>query len=638
MKQRNVLARLAAIWSNLKRPLWHAFLVLGVAAGWLATPTMCASPAAQARIERVEPPNWWVGLQSDLMLLVTGESLEHASVSVEYPGVRSLRARSQPGGHYLFLWLEVSDNANPGSVPLTIQIPGAAPIVYSFSLEKRRNPEGSFQGLDSDDVLYLIMLDRFADGDPANNRPPQSPNLYDRAKARAYHGGDLRGIRDHLDYLRDLGVTAIWLTPIVDNDNASEQDYHGYGAVNEYAVEEHFGTLADLQDLVVSAHREGLKIILDFVPNHIGPRHPWVVSPPELDWFHGTRSQHTTSTGDFQFLADPHAPPRYWRNVVEGWFAGILPDMNQENPDVAQYFIENALWWAEETGIDGYRLDTFPYVGRHFWSEFHLALRHAYPRFTTVGEVFNPNPDITSFFVGGRTQDDGIDSGVTTVFDFPFAAALYGVVLEGASPDKIVDVLARDRLYKHPELLVPFFGNHDIPRFASARGSSPEKLKLAFSILLTTRGIPQLYYGDEIGMTGGGDPDNRHDFPGGFAGDARNAFEESGRTPAEQDIFSHVQRLLRLRHEHIALRRGLLWHIFWNSSAYAFARIAKDERILVVFNSSGETKSVRLSFADTPLQGARNLLPLFGGQAASVRDNESEVTLAARELQVYIVR
>ena len=638
MSQEEGRARRSAIGSGLGRHVCRALLALSVVAGSFGLAVTVASQVAQPKIERVEPPNWWVGLKPDLTLLITGESLENAKVTVEYPGVRLLRARSQPGGRYLFLWLEVSGDAKPGRVPLNIEVPGAAAVVYSFSLEKRASPEGCFQGLSPDDVLYLIMPDRFADGDPANNHPPESPNHYDRAKPRAYHGGDLRGIRDHLDYLKDLGVTAIWLTPIVDNDNSSEQDYHGYSAVNEYAVEEHFGTLADLQDLVVTAHRKGMKIILDFVPNHIGPRHPWVASPPEPDWFHGTREQHPSFSGDFQFLADPHAPPRFWRNVVEGWFARILPDMNQENPDVAQYFIENALWWAEETGIDGYRLDTFPYVGRRFWSEFHREIRGAYPKFTTVGEVFHPNPDITSFFAGGRTQEDGIDSGVTTVFDFPFAAALYGVVLEDGSPEKIVDVLAHDRLYAHPELLVPFFGNHDIPRFASARNSSPEKLKLAFSILLTMRGTPELYYGDEIGMTGGGDPDNRHDFPGGFPGDARNAFEKSGRTASEQEIFSHVQRLLRLRREHIALRRGRLWHIFWDRSAYAFARIAEGERLLVVFNSNGEIKPVHLSFADTPLAGAHSLLPLFGGSAAAVRDNDVDVKLAARELQVYTVK
>jgi len=482
------------------------------------------------------------------------------------------------------------------------------------------------------------MPDRFADGDPANDELANSPGTYDRSKPRAYHGGDLRGVRDHLDYLRSLGVTTIWLTPIVENDPGSPQDYHGYGAVDEYSVEKHFGTLRDLQDLVASAHAENLKVILDFVPNHVGPRNPWVDAPPEPDWFHGTKEHHTTANGNFQYLADPHAPPRYWRDVVEGWFAGILPDLNEENPDVAQYLTQNALWWAEETGIDGYRLDTFPYVSRRFWSEWHQALHEVYPQMTTVGEVFNRDPDVTSFFAGGRPQFDGIDSGVTTVFDFPLFHALRDVIDGGAPIQTIVDVLSRDRLFPHPELLVPFLGNHDVPRLASLPGISPAKLNLAFAMLLTMRGIPELYYGDEIGMTGGDDPDNRHDFPGGFPGDAHNAFLESGRTAEQQALFSHVQRLLALRRDQPAIRRGRLWNIFWNQTAYAFARVSTEERILVIANSAAEAQPVELSFSDTPLAGASSLVPLFHGEPQPVQHDRVEVNVPAQELEIYLVK
>jgi glycosidase len=485
---------------------------------------------------------------------------------------------------------------------------------------------------------FSIMPDRFANGDPANDNAADAPGLSDRTKARAYHGGDLRGIHDHIEYLHGLGVTTIWLTPIVQNDKSSPQDYHGYGAVDEYSVEEHFGTLGDLQDLVESAHALRLKVILDFVPNHVGPRHPWAETPPEPDWFHGTKEHHTAATGNFQLLADPHASPNLWRNVVEGWFANLLPDLNQENPDVAQYFIQNALWWAEQTGMDGYRLDTFPYVSRTFWSKWHRALHQAFPRMMTLGEVFDRNPDVTSFFAGGRTQSDGIDSGVTTVFDFPFFSALREVVLDNAPTEEIVDVLAHDRLYPYPELLVPFLGNHDVPRFASAKGSSPKKLKLAFSILLTARGIPELYYGDESGMTGGEDPDNRHDFPGGFPGDRDNAFLESGRSPEQQAIFSHVQNLLHLRQAHPALRRGKLWNLAWDKDSYSFARIAENERLLISLNTSDRSKSLQLNFSGTCLEGTSNLVPTLGGRAEEMKNNAAGLTLAAQELRIYSAR
>jgi neopullulanase len=588
------------------------------------------------QITKLEPPNWWVGFAPDLELMITGKNLEGAGITSSYEDLSILRSKVTGNGHYMFVWLKIAPASRAGAAELLVKTPAGSTSV-NFPIETRIPTTGRFQGFSQDDVIYLIMPDRFADGDPSNDEIASSPGTYDRSKARAYHGGDLRGIRDHLDYLRSLGITTIWLTPIVQNDPASARDYHGYGAVDEYAVEDHFGTLKDLQDLVRSTHADRMKIILDFVPNHVGPRNPWVDALPEPDWFHGTKEHHTTSNGNFEYLTDPHAPPRLWRDVLDGWFAGILPDLNQDNPDVAQYFIQNALWWAEETGIDGYRLDTFPYVSRRFWSEWHAALRKTYPRMTTVGEVFDRDPDITSFFAGGQAQFDGIDSGVTTVFDYPLYFAMRGFLAEGAPIQKIVDVLSRDRLYPHPELLVPFLGNHDVSRLASLPGMNLEKLKLGFSLLTTMRGIPELYYGDEIGITGGGDPDNRHDFPGGFPGDHRNAFLESGRTPDEQELFAHIQRLLALRRDHPALRRGHLWNIFWSDSMYAFARTLEKDNLLVVMNITANPRQVELLFSDTTLAGASKLSPLLGGSEQRVESDRVALTVPPQELQIYSV-
>lgn len=624
------------------------FLLAGVllvvamtcANGVAARAANAARQAGGPRIAKIEPPNWWVGFRSEIELLVTGENLQEAKLTASYPGLSVAKSKVTGGGRYLLCWLTMAAETQPGDAVLRVETPSGETSAI-LPLARRGPLEGRFQGFSNDDVIYLIMVDRFADGDRNNDELANAPGTYDRSKPRAYHGGDLRGIRDHLDYLRQLGVTTIWLTPIVENDPQSAQDYHGYGAVDEYAVEEHFGTLKDLQEVVSAAHSQRMKVILDFVPNHVGPRHPWVDASPEPDWFHGTKEHHLTSNGDFQFLTDPHAPPRYWRDVVDGWFAGILPDLNQDNPDVADYFIENALWWSEETGIDGYRLDTFPYVSRRFWAQWHAALHEAYPQMTTVGEVFHPNPEVTSFFAGGRPQFDGIDSGVTTLFDFPLFEALRDVISGKATAEKIVGVLAQDRLYPHPELLVPFEGNHDVERLASLPGISTEKQKLAFSLLLTLRGIPQIYSGDEIGMTGGEDPDNRHDFPGGFPGDAQNAFLASGRTLQQQEIFSHVQRLLALRREHEALRRGKSWNIFWNETAYVFARTSGAERLLIVANTSTGAQPIRLSFSDTALAGARRLLPLFVGSATNaidVRNDAAEIAVPGEQAQIYVVQ
>jgi neopullulanase len=618
-------------------------LALLCAARWTARPVERAPRTSHVpedpapRVNKVEPPNWWVGLLPNPMLLLTGENLASAQVSVAHPAVRVSRYRANPDGHYLFVWLELTSGIKPGRVPITIRTPTGS-VVVELPLLARRGPEGNFQGLGEGDVVYLIMPDRFADGDPTNNEPSQSPGTYDRSQPRAYHGGDLRGIREHLPYLRDLGVTTLWLTPVYDNDNASPQDYHGYGAVDFYAVDEHLGTLTDLVELVAAAHRHGIKVFLDTVLNHTGPRHPWVKAPPEADWFHGTADQHLAAIASMDRLTDLHAPPKLWRDLVEGWFADKLPDLNQENPRVDQYLLQNTLWWAEHTGVDGYRLDTFPYVARRFWSNWHRRLFRIHPRFATMGEVFNRDPTVTAFFAGGRKQFDGIDSGVTTLFDFPFFFALRDVILGGMPESRLVGVLQRDWLYARPDRLVTFLGNHDVPRLLSEPGASKEKLKLTFSVLLTVRGIPQLYYGDEIGIEGGEDPDNRRDFPGGFPGDPRNAFTAEGRTPDEQEIFSHVQALLRLRREHPALRGGRHWHLAWDDTLYAFVRETREERLLVIFNNADQPRDVHLNLQDTPLSDGQSLEPVFAAATAFVREHQAELHVAPRSVAVYAVK
>jgi len=499
--------------------------------------------------------------------------------------------------------------------------------------------------------MYLIMPDRFANGDPTNDEPAEAPGSHDRSKPRAYHGGDLRGIQDHLPYLKDLGVTALWLTPVVKNGAA--QDYHGYGAVDLYAVDPHLGALKDYQALVAAAHQQGMKIFFDAVPNHVGPKHPWVSNPPLPDWFHGTLQNHIDSFSPlkgsfygvqdgqargydpFESLIDPHGSMRMKRNLTEGWSFGILPDMNTENPIVEQYLLQNSIWWAEISGLDGYRVDTFPYVGRKFWANWHGGLRKLYPYMTTIGEVFHPDPSVTSFFVGGARRYDGVDSGLSTVFDFPMFFRLRDVLLRNASTGRIADVLRHDALYVHPELLVPFFANHDVPRFASAEGSSPAKLKLAFGLTLTLRGIPEIYYGDEIGMPGGGDPDNRRDFPGGWIGDSNDAFTRAGRTRDQERVFSYVQALLRLRREHAALRSGQFWHLASDESSYVFVRESEEERVVVAFNNAEQPRELRIPLADTPVQRAAAIGLLLGEARAELARGEIHITMPAQSLTIF---
>jgi glycosidase len=619
---------------------WSALIVPA-----LAQQAAAVSPGSQPYapiITKVEPPNWWIHLTPDLMLLLSGQNLQATGVACNLPQIVVQRTQSTHGGDYLFVWLKFGANLESGTAVCRVTTPRGQ-TTFELPLSARKPTLGRFQGLAQSDVLYLIMPDRFADGDPANDEPAEFPDSHDRSKPRAWHGGDLHGIRDHLDYLKDLGVTALWLTPIVKNGAA--QDYHGYGAVDLYAVDPHLGTLADYQNLVAAAHQQKMKIFFDAVPNHVGPLHPWVKKPPLPDWFHGTLQRHLDSfsplkpsfyaidrnesigNDPFEALADPHAPESLRRNLTEGWFFGALPDMNTENPVVAQYLLQNSIWWIESSGLDGFRVDTFPYVSRKFWAGWHAGLRRIYPNLTTIGEVFHPDPVVASFFVGGARRWDGVDSGLSTVFDFPMFFALRDVLLRGAPAGRIAGVLQRDALYPHPENLVTFFANHDVPRFASAEGSSPQAIMLAFGLVATLRGIPELYYGDEIGMPGGGDPDNRRDFPGGWPDDPKNAFLESGRTQEQQELFATVRTLLRLRREHPALSSGHLWHLFSDNQSYVFLRQTEEEHILVIFNNAKEQRSLAIPDADTPAQGAVRFTLLYG--SARIEGGPAQLTVSA---------
>jgi len=599
--------------------------------------TAFGQPVGEPRVSKVEPPNWWTGFQPAVMVLLYGDNLAGADISVNYPGVSIAKVQTQPDGKHTFVWLRLDRKTRPGDVVINVKTPSGATRA-TLSLLARSSPEGKFQGITRDDVIYLIMPDRFADGDPSNNQPKGAADgTYDRSGAKTYHGGDLKGIQEHLPYLKDLGVTALWITPIYDNDD-STSDYHGYGAVDEYAVEDHFGTMKDYQALVAAAHQLGLKVLLDMVPNHVGPKHPWAASQPAPNWLHGTKEHHLDTDYYYSPITDPHAVKANYVSALEGWFANVLPDLAQENPLVAEYLLQNALWWTESGGLDGFRIDTFPYVPRPFWAYYLNGLFSTYPHFFTVGEVYNSDPTVTSYWAGGQTGFDGIDTRLTTPFDFPMNSAIRDTVAHGASAKKIVDVLRQDRLYPHPELLVTFIGNHDMKRFLTDASDSREKLKLAFSLLATLRGIPQLYYGDEIGMTGGEDPDNRHDFPGGFPGDQHNAFSQAGRTPEEQDIYAHVQGLLRLRREHAALRTGVQKHVAVADNYYAFTRETDNERLLIVFHNRDAAENITLDFSDTSLSSAKTLTPIFAASPVQLDGTKLQLQVPPNSLVIYRVQ
>jgi glycosidase len=561
-----------------------------------------AQASAQAPVvDKVDPPSWWTrSTIKPVRVLIRGKNLGGARVRCVRVQCAGLKVNA--AGTYVFVDLTIPGGAAPGPYPFTLVTPAGqaeVPFVLNAPLPAR----GRFQGFGPADVLYLLMPDRFANGDPANDDRAPSAGLLDRSKQRYYHGGDLAGVRQRLPYLKELGVTAIWMNPLYDNNNALNRremydnqpitDYHGYGAVDFYAVDEHFGDLEALRRLVDEAHRLGIKIILDMVANHTGPYHAWVTDSPTPTWFHGTASAHRANDWQVWTLADPYSTPAMRETTLDGWFIDILPDLNQDDPEVARYLIQNSLWWVAVSGVDGIRQDTWPYVPRRFWRDWMTALRREFPALKVVGEVYDGNPALVSFFEGGRVQFDGIDDKVDMLFDFPLHFPIRRAFGSGGHLREVAQMLSHDRLYRNPSSLVTFLGLHDVHRFMNEKGATIEGLKLAYTFLLTTRGVPLIYYGDEIALPGGGDPDNRRDFPGGWPQDPRNAFEASGRTPAEQSVFLHLQKLIGLR----AARPGLRGTRTETLAAGEQTLVYRRGETVVALNNDTVTATIRIPVA-----------------------------------------
>lgn len=551
-------------------------------------------------IAKVEPPDWWVGHSvNPVRLLIRGTGLGGARLSCG--ALRCGVPTFSAAGTYAFVDVTIPAGTAPGRFPLALSTAGGR-VAFDFMVHAPLARAGRFQGVGPEDVLYLIMPDRFANGDPSNDDPARSRGLLRRDDMRFYHGGDIEGVRQKLPYLKELGVTAVWLTPIYDNiDTIAHRpkpswgpngytDYHGYGAVDLYGVEEHFGDLASYKRLVDDAHALGMKVVMDMVANHTGPEHVWAQDPPTPTWFAGSLARHLPNNWRMDALTDPYGGKAVQDSTLFGWFAGILPDFDQRDPEVERYLIQNTLWWVGVTGIDAIRQDTWVYAPRTFWRPWMAAIKREYPTMTVVGEVLHEDPAVVSFFEGSKANFDGVRTGLDQVFDFPLQAATRRVFMRGGSVRELAQTLGRDRLYDHPERLVTVTDNHDLDRLPFGPGATGEGLLLAYTFLMTTRGIPQLYYGNEIGLNGGHDPDNRRDFPGGWRGDARDAFHATGRDAREQRIFTHLQALLRLRRERADLRAAGMEHLLVADQQYVYRR----GETVVAINNAATAAMVRV--------------------------------------------
>lgn len=613
----------------------------------VAGSTCLAQPQANGpAITKVEPPSWWSRhTVNPVRLLIRGRNLSGARVKPTRPETTVSDIRINPNGTYIFVSVRISPAARPGDYPLLVETAQGRAAV-PFRLNPPLDPVRNFQGINSDDVIYLIMTDRFSDGDTSNNLPPGAPaDAGDRRNSRSYHGGDFRGVINHLPYLKELGVTAIWLTPWYDNWNGVKTCdkpwcpstyYHGYHAIDYYGVEDHFGDLTTLRELIEKAHTLGLKVIQDQVANHVGSQHPWASDPPLANWFHGTMQNHLLEKFQNSVLLSPHANQEEVRNTLDGWFNDDMPDMNQEEPEVARYEIQNALWWTGITGIDGIRQDTIQYLPRFFIRDLSNALHRQHPRMWMVGEVFERDAAQTAFFIGGRQGWDGIDTKLDSVFDFSVWNVSLAVFTGHAPMRALRDQLKYDALYPDPARVTTLTNNHDTRRFMSLDDASLEGAMLHTAFMLTIRGTPQLYSGEEVAMEGKDDPDNRRDFPGGFPGDRRNAFTANERTASQQRMWQWTRDWIKLRREHAAIRRGRLVDLLYDDDVYAYARQDGTETVIIAINRSAKEKRIKISAANINARNNAELRLLLGsGRTTTVTGGEVTLIVPARMAVAY---
>jgi glycosidase len=450
------------------------------------------------------------------------------------------------------------------------------------------------------------MPDRFANGNPENDKIEGYNENPARTEPFGRHGGDLAGIEKHLDYIKNLGMTTLWLNPILEN-NQPHQSYHGYAFTDLYKVDPRLGSLEDYKRLTAKCHAMGLKMVQDMVANHIGSKHWWMEDKPAKDWIHSEGDPFNRSNFRIETVADPHGGKYDQDKMLDGWFDIHMPDMNQKNPFLATYLIQNSIWWIAEVGIDGIRMDTYPYNNKEYMTRWCDEILREFPDFSLVGEVWVNQPSYEAYFTKGAKNHDGYKAGLPTVTDFPTYYAINNGLTEKGSWDnglqKIYSTLCQDFLYKDPSEHLLFLDNHDLTRFYTYQREDFARFKQGIGMLLTLRGVPQWYYGTELLMTGDGSfhPDVRKDFPGGWPGDANNWFEEKNRTGKLDSAFRFSQALLNWRKTSPAIKSGKFVHYLPDSNVYSYFRTHKDQTIMVVVNGNDEQKQVNLKpfFAQT---------------------------------------
>lgn len=611
----------------MKKHLQLAIVVLMAA--------FCLHPAhaKPLSIEKIEPPNWWVGMKNNcVQLMLYGDNLREIEAKFDSPGLKVSAIHAVANPDYAFVDIQIPPDLAPGTYVLTVR-KGKEASAINFPVLARNSDPRRHAGFGPRDVVYLITPDRFANGDPSNDRAEDRFKEFDPQDAEKRHGGDMQGIIDHLDYLSDLGVTALWLNPVLENDG--RQSYHGYKTTDYYRIDPRFGSNADYRRLVKAAHESGLKVIFDHINNHIGINHPWIKNLPADDWLNGSVENHFSNKHFIPSVFDIHADEKSREMLRTFWFVDQMPDLNQKNPYLARYLIQNTLWWIEFSGMDGIREDTYPYPDPAFLSEWERAILTEYTGFNIVGEIWAESSAFISRFQKGTTFSKTFQTNLPTVMDFPLMMAYRDFIQGTGTLKDVYQVFAEDFVYGEPDNLLTFLDNHDTTRAIFIAREHPGRVKLCLAMLLTARGIPQLLYGTEIGMLGGRrHVDLRADFPGGFPGDKRNAFTAAGRTKKENEVFDYLRTLLHLRKQHPALAVGKMIHTVPKEDVYMYLKLWEKESILVIVNGNQQERQIDFSEITHWFQGVTKLLNLLSGEVIPYK-REMKLKLGAMQVGIF---
>ena len=619
-----------------------AVIALAACSGKPAFDPASVADATAEQVTRVEPLSWWVGMKTDLQLLVQGAGISEYDVAIEGgKGVSVEKINKAESPNYLFVDVNVAADALPGTYYIVFSKDGQS-FKYPYEIAEREAGSAERQSFTTADMVYLIMPDRFANGDASNDSTEDTAEDANRANGHGRHGGDIQGVIDHLDYISELGATYIWTTPFLE-DNAPRGSYHGYAASDYYHIDSRFGSNELYKTLVEKAREKGIGIIMDIVPNHCGTEHWWMNDLPFQDWIH----QFDTYTGTnvaFSTNMDPNASQKDLYIQESGWFVPSMVDMNLDNPYVLQYFIQWGVWWIEYSGLNGFRVDTYPYNEKGPASEWCKAIMTEYPNFNIVGECWTSSIPQLAYWQGGNANKDGFDSHLPSIMDFPLHDALRAALAEdeggwGMGMTKVYDILSHDFVYHDLSKMLIFPGNHDTARIGDMVRKDPRALKIAMTMMATMRGIPQIFAGDEL-MFVSSRPDNvgdhpglRVDFPGGWEGDEIDLFTAEGREAQTHntdglkvekgqaaDLFNYVSRLFQWRKTADVIHNGKTMHFMTRDNTYAYFRYNDEAAVFVYINNNLEPVNVPWSYYSEITEDLQGGVDVLTGESVEISD------------------